>query len=169
RIRLSWSARYDSASRASARAGAAVAGRPAVRVLSPEPCTPITGSAMRIAFNASIVDGVLSGLGVYTVNLLRALARLHDDLRVYTSAPAVCRADPGIVRRGGAGVQPWRGRRGHLQRIAWIQTSLALRLVADRASVLLSPVPEGMLFPLVPQVVVVHDLTPLHFPHAWPR
>ena len=124
---------------------------------------------MRIAFIASIVDGVLSGLGVYTVNLLRALARLHDDLRVYTSAPAVCGVNPGIVRRVGPGVQPWRGRRGHLQRIAWIQTSLALRLVAERASVLLSPVPEGMLIPLVPQVVVVHDLTPLHFPHAWPR
>src|SRR5574337_225799 len=58
---------------------------------------------------------------------------------------------------------------GHLQRVAWIQIALPFRLLADRATLLLSPLPEGMLFPIIPQVVVVHDVLPLHFPDEYPR
>jgi len=54
---------------------------------------------MRIAVNASIVDPFLSGLGVYAVNLLKELAKLHDDLVVYTSCPEVCSVDLTKVRR----------------------------------------------------------------------
>lgn len=124
---------------------------------------------MRIAVNASIVDPVLSGLGVYTVHLLRELHRLHDDLVVYTSCPEVLGLNSTQVRRISVKVQPSRGRRGHFQRVAWIQVSLPFRLLFDRASLLLSPLPEGMLFPTVPQVVVVHDLIPLYFPESFPR
>lgn len=124
---------------------------------------------MRIAVNASIVDPILSGLGVYAVNLLRELHRLHDDLVVYTSYPEVCGVNSTIVRRISPKVQPSRGRRGHLQRVVWIQTALPFRLLLDRASLLLSPLPEGMLFPIIPQVVVVHDVLPLYFPEEYPR
>lgn len=124
---------------------------------------------MRIAVNASIVDPILSGLGVYAVNLLRELHRLHDDLVVYTSYPEVCGVNSTVVRRISPKVQPSRGRRGHLQRVVWIQTALPFRLLLDRASLLLSPLPEGMLFPIIPQVVVVHDVLPLHFPEEYPR
>lgn len=124
---------------------------------------------MRIAFNASIVDPVLSGLGVYSVSLLREMAKLHDDLVVYTSCPEACRPNSWSVRRISPRVQPSRGRRGHLRRIAWIQTVLPLRLLADKASLLLSPVPEGMLVPTIPQVIVVHDLTALRFREGFPR
>lgn len=124
---------------------------------------------MRIAFNASIVDHVLSGLGVYTVNLLREIARIHDDLVVYTSCPEVCGVNPVGLRQISSRVQPSHGRRGHLQRLAWIQALLPFRLLADRASLLLSPVPEGMLLPSVPQVMVIHDLIPLRFRDSFPR
>lgn len=124
---------------------------------------------MRIAVNASIVDPILSGLGVYAVHLLRELHRFHSDLVVYTSCPEVCGVNSTIVRRTSPRVQPSHGRRGHLQRVAWIQMVLPFRLLADRASLLLSPLPEGMLFPIIPQVVVVHDILPLHFPEEYPR
>ena len=124
---------------------------------------------MRIAVNASIVDPILSGLGVYTVYLLRELHKLHDDLVVYTSCPEVLGLNSTKVKRISVKVQPSRGRRGHFQRVAWIQTTLPFRLLFDRASLLLSPLPEGMLFPIIPQVVVVHDLIPLYFPESFPR
>jgi len=124
---------------------------------------------MRIAFNASIVDHILSGLGVYTVNLLKELAKLHTDLVVYTSCPEVCGVDLAGMRKISQLVRPSHGRKGHLRRLAWIQASLPLRLLADKASLILSPVPEGMLLPPVPQVVVVHDLIPLHFRDSFPR
>ena len=124
---------------------------------------------MRIAVNASIVDHVLSGLGVYTVNLLRELTKLHNDLVVYTSCPEVCEVDLAKVRKISRMVQPSRGQVGHLQRIVWTQTPLPLRLLTDRTSLVLSPLPEGMLFPCVPQVVIVHDVIPLLFPGEHPR
>ncbi len=124
---------------------------------------------MRIAVNAAIVDAALSGLGVYTANLVRELARLHPDLVVYTSAPEACGVDAARVRRIRRTLQPHRGARGHFQRIVWAQLGLPVRLLADRASVLLSPVPEGTLLAPVPQVIVVHDLIPLHLPGSFPR
>ncbi len=124
---------------------------------------------MRIAVNASIVDPILSGLGVYAVNVIRELYRLHDDLVVYTSCPEVLGVNSTKVRKISPKVQPLRGPEGHLQRVAWIQTSIPLRLLAEKADLLFSPLPEGPLFPLVPQVVVVHDILPLHFPGEYPR
>jgi hypothetical protein len=55
---------------------------------------------MRIAGNASIVDHVLSGLGVDTVNILRELTKLHDEFVVRTSCPKI------FVTRGGRGCSP---------------------------------------------------------------
>lgn len=124
---------------------------------------------MRIAINASIVDPILSGLGIYTVHLLQEIAKRHDDLVVYTSCPEVCGVHATEYRRISPRVQPAQGRRGHLQRIAWVQTALPLRLLADRGTVLFCPLPEGMLLPSVPQVVVVHDVLPLRFKDEYPR
>lgn len=124
---------------------------------------------MRLAFNASIVDPLLSGLGVYAVNLLRELVALHNDLVAYTSCPELCGVNLAKVKRISSKVQPRRGRSGHFRRVVWMQTGLPLRILADRATLLFSPLPEGMLFPVVPEVVVVHDLLPLHFPEEYPR
>lgn len=124
---------------------------------------------MRIGVNASVVDPFLSGLGTYTVHLLMELAKLHEDLVVYTSCPETFDISPSKLRRISRQVQPFRGRRGHFYRVAWIQTCLALRLLADKVSLLLSPLPEAMIFPTVPQLVVVHDLSPLYFREALPR
>jgi len=124
---------------------------------------------MRIAINASIVDPFVSGLGVYTVHLFRELAKLHDDVVVYTSYPEVCGVNAGQLRRIRWPVQASHGRLGHLQRLVWTQAILPCRVLADRATLLLSPLPEGMLLSRLPQVIVVHDVLPLRFPTEYPR
>jgi glycosyltransferase involved in cell wall biosynthesis len=124
---------------------------------------------MKIAINASIVDPFLSGLGVYTVHLTQELAKQHDDLLVYAAFPELCGVAERQSRRIRWRVQPSCGAWGHLRRLAWLQTRLPLRLLTDQATVLLSPVPEAMLLPPIPQVVVVHDVLPLRFPQEYPR
>ena len=47
----------------------------------------MTGRA-RVAVNACIIGEHPTGLGLYTIKLIRALDGLRDDLVVYTSAPA---------------------------------------------------------------------------------
>src|SRR5262245_60731341 len=124
---------------------------------------------MKIAINASIVDPFLSGLGIYAVHLFKELAKLHDDVIVYTSHPEVCDVKSARFRRIGWRVQTSYGRMGHLRRMIWTQMVLPLRLLADRATMLFSPLPEGMLLPTIPQVIVVHDILPLRFPQEYPR
>ncbi len=124
---------------------------------------------MRLAVNASIVDHVLSGLGVYAVNVCRELAKLHEDVIVYTSCPESGEVEAAKIRKISRGGQPSRGQKGHWQRMGWLQTFLPLRLRADGASLVFSPLPEGMLLPSVPQVIVVHDVLPLRFPEEYPR
>ena len=124
---------------------------------------------MRIAINAAIVDPFISGLGVYTVSLCRELAKLHDDVLVYTAYPGICGGSAAQLRRirWGREVTSWSMQ--HARRLLWTQTVLPLRLVADRATILFSPLPEGMLAPMMPQVIVVHDVLPLRFPAEYPR
>lgn len=124
---------------------------------------------MRIGVNASIIDPILSGLGTYTVHLLRELVKVHEDLVVYTSCPHFSNFSPSSLRSISKKVQPLRGRAGHFHRAVWIQTLLPFRLLADQVSLLFSPVPEAMLIPIIPQVVVVHDLIPLYFRESFPQ
>ena len=50
-----------------------------------------------------------------------------------------------------------------------MQTFLPVRTLLDHASVILSTGSEGTLLPLVPQVVTVHDITPLVLPTLHPH
>jgi hypothetical protein len=47
------------------------------------------GGGARIGINASIVGENPTGLGLYSINLVRELDRIRDDLVVYTSHPEV--------------------------------------------------------------------------------
>jgi glycosyltransferase involved in cell wall biosynthesis len=124
---------------------------------------------MKLAINASIVEPFLSGLGIYTVSLTQELAKLHDNLVVYTAFPELCAVPQRRWRRISWRVQPSHGSLGHLRRLVWLQTALPVRLWVDKATVFFSPVPEGLFVSVVPQVVVVHDVLPLHFPKEYPR
>ena len=123
----------------------------------------------RVAINASVVGGNPTGLGLYSIKLVRALDRIRNDLVVYSSRPEAF--DPitaSIVSSPNSG-RPDYGLRGHFIRLLWLQTALRARMRAGGRRVLLNTVPEGVLGLGVPQVTVVHDLTPLMFPPDYPR
>lgn len=122
-----------------------------------------------VGVNASIVGENPTGLGLYSVNLVRALDQIRNDLVVYTSFPQALGELRARLVRAPAAVRPGRGFLGHFMRLAWLQTLLRLRARADGLGLLLNTVPEGILGSGIPQVTVVHDLLPLFFPAEYPR
>lgn len=124
---------------------------------------------MRIAISAPIVEPHPTGVGVYSINLVNELAKLCDDLLVYTSYPAAFEIAPSKVRRVSPLTRPERGLTGFLSRMIWMHSSLPVRALVDRVSVVLSTGSEGTLLSLVPQVVTVHDIIPLLFPSLHPH
>jgi glycosyltransferase involved in cell wall biosynthesis len=122
-----------------------------------------------IAVNAAIIGDRPTGLGLYALQLIRALDALGERLVVYTSCPALIDAPGARVERVPAAVRPERGMAGHLARLLWTQSGLRRRVARTRPRVLLNLMPEGLLRPGVPQVTVVHDLLPLRYPEEYPR
>ena len=129
---------------------------------------PMTADARR-AINASIVGGNPTGLGIYSIKLIRARDEIRYDFFVYASSGGAfgsLRARTGSVPRV---TRPDYGGRGHVIRLLWLQGALRLWLSKTRPQELLNTVPEGVLRSPVPQVTVVHDLLPLRFPPEYPR
>ena len=122
-----------------------------------------------IAVNAAIVGDRPTGLGLYALHLVRELDALGERLVVYTSRPEAVRAPGARVERVPAAVRPERGARGHLARLVWTQTGLRRRIARLRPRLLLNLMPEGLLWPAVPQVTVIHDVLPLRSPEEYPR
>lgn len=122
-----------------------------------------------VGVNASIVGENPTGLGIYSINLARALDQIRDDLVVYTSSPEALGELRARIARPSSAVRPGRGFLGHFMRLAWLQTVLRLRARADGLGLLLNTVPEGILGSGLPQVTVVHDVLPLSFPGEYPR
>src|SRR5229473_511311 len=110
-----------------------------------------------VAVNASILGLAPSGLGQYTLGLVRSLDALREGLVVYTSCPEVLSGLRATVRRTSSPTRPDRGVRGHVARLLWCQTALRARLAIERPGVLLNTLPEGVLRCRVPQITVVHD------------
>ena len=122
-----------------------------------------------VGINASIIGDSPTGLGLYAINLIRALASIRDDLRVYTSCPSALGVLKADVLPAMRLVRPERGMSGHLMRLIWVQTALRVRARTAGINSLLNTVPEAILGSPIPQVTVVHDLLPLFFPAEYPR
>lgn len=126
--------------------------------------------SMNVVVNATITDPRPTGLGVYTINVVRELCSLTHNLTVFTSTPENFPQNGVILRRVTRFVRPSYGLRGHVARILWSHLRLRRHLERTDASVLLSPTPlESILRSPVAQVVVVHDLLPLFYPRQYPR
>jgi glycosyltransferase involved in cell wall biosynthesis len=122
-----------------------------------------------IAINAAIVGERPTGLGVYALHLIEALDALGERLIVYTSRPDLVRAPRASVHRVSAAYRPERGALGHLLRLLWVQSGLRLMVRRAHPGVLLNLMPEGILWPPVPQITTMHDLLPLLYPAEYPR
>ncbi len=122
-----------------------------------------------VGINASIIGESPTGLGLYAINLVRALDTLRDGLRVYTSSPQALGRLRARILPATRLARPERGLRGHFMRLIWVQTALRVRARAAGIEALLNMVPEAILGSPIPQVTVVHDLLPLFFPAEYPR
>jgi len=122
-----------------------------------------------LGVNAAIVGERPTGLGMYGLQLIDALDALGERLVVFTSCPDVVTARRARVVRVSARIRPERGAAGHLARLVWTQTALRRHVRRARPSALLNLMPEGLLATRVPQVTVIHDVLPLHYPDEYPR
>jgi len=123
----------------------------------------------RVGINASVVGENPTGLGVYSVKLIRALDQIRDDFVVYSSSAQAFGTLRAPIERTPVATRPDFGLRGHLLRLIWTQSVLRLRVQLSGLRGLLNTVPEGILGCSIPQVTVVHDLLPLRFPPEYPR
>lgn len=126
---------------------------------------------MRIAINAAFLGGRAEGTATYTRQVIGHLARSGHETLIYSSErPDVNGKGLARWRPTPASLRAEAGSLGNILRATvWSQTALPARVLCDRAEVLLSTLPEGMLLPACPQAVVVHDLFPLFFPELYPR
>jgi glycosyltransferase involved in cell wall biosynthesis len=122
-----------------------------------------------LAVNAAIVGERPTGLGIYGLQLMDALAGLGERLIVFTSCPEAVTTPGARVVRVSPLIRPERGAAGHLARLVWTQTALRGHVRRARPDALLNLMPEGLLAPAVPQVTVIHDVLPLHYPAEYPR
>jgi hypothetical protein len=126
------------------------------------------GSAGTLVLGAVACDGRSpSGLNRYTTSMVSELLRRGGDKTVYVSATPPAEWPEDRLRRCAA--RATSNFVGNLSRLLWHNLALPRRLRREKAAAFYSPVPEGMLRPVVPQVITVHDVLPLLFPDSYPR
>jgi glycosyltransferase involved in cell wall biosynthesis len=59
--------------------------------------------------------------------------------------------------------------KSNLGRFVWHQLNLPAILKRENVSVLYSPLCEGMLLPICPQIITIYDILPILFPEVYPR
>ncbi len=130
----------------------------------------MTGES-RVGINGTLVHKDPSGLGVYSQELLLELlaTRSPFDFIVYTSSERLIQSFPGKVIPATPLTSPDRRFPGNILRILWQQTVLPLSLRKQRASLVYSPVPEGIFYPHLRQIITIHDVIPLKYPELYPK
>ncbi len=131
-----------------------------------------------IVLDATGFHGSIShGLNRYTGETIAALADL-EQLRVLSGDRLLCDQFGSRAHRVQLDRIHQNNLRGNLTRLLWHQIALPRLLTrpsrsapgfGSRLPLFYSPVPEGMLHPVCPQIVTVHDLLPLKFPDVYPR
>ena len=150
--------------------------------------TPVNGTqwgnhltSRTIALDATGFHGSIHhGLNRYTGETIAALADL-DQLRVLSGDRPLCDQFGPRAHRVQLDRIHQNNLLGNLTRLLWHQWALPRLLkppvsrtrsaigVGSVPPLFYSPVPEGMLQPVCPQIVTVHDLLPLKFPDVYPR
>lgn len=126
----------------------------------------------RVVVNATSIGGRPGGIGVYGVNLVKALIRAESEMDLTivlndTASPHFLDVSwpPHVeVRWVGGRLSPDHGSLGHLRR--WLYAN-RLALQASALVFAASQIEAALLGR--PRVVMVHDLIPLRFPQWHPR
>lgn len=124
---------------------------------------------MRIGIDASFIGTKKpTGLAVYTWNIVNELARLHDDIILWTSDDFGFNIPSDRIRNV---MQFWSflGEQRFMIRPFWMEYVLPYLVRREKVDVLFSTVPGGVSRCPVPHVITVHDIIPLTFPVDHPK
>ncbi|MBR8828943.1 MAG: glycosyltransferase family 4 protein [Gomphosphaeria aponina SAG 52.96 = DSM 107014] len=108
----------------------------------------------------------MDGINRYSFEILKALLNTNLDFLVYTSHPILPNKRIKVIANPEMSDNNFQG---NITRLFWHQFQLPQYLKQDKISLLYTPVPEGMFFPVCPQIITVHDLLPIFFPEVYPR
>jgi len=125
---------------------------------------------MNIVINATIVDDKPSGLGVYSLNIVRELSRAvnpDDKIAVFTSYPAAFKGCNIEIKKVFRFVQPKYGKIGGLLRFLWMQIVYPVRLLNERYDIVYHTTHHAFLFTRWAQIMTIHDLLPIKFPSRY--
>lgn len=124
---------------------------------------------MKLGIYVPVFQPEPAGLGVYIEQMCTRVAVRLDGTVLFTCTPEHvpsalrerCRLVPVLpqLRRAPRARVP--------ARHVWLQTVLPAVSRRSKLDVLLSPLQEASIAPGVPQVVVIHDLTPLRYPSPY--
>jgi glycosyltransferase involved in cell wall biosynthesis len=120
-----------------------------------------------IAVNATALGEHPTGLGVYTREIVSGLIAQGwlEGSTVYTGSLEGLRSTSANVRIVSR-TSRYKGTKGQIARLFWLQTGFRSSVVRDQAGLVYSTVPEGIVsLPRgVLQVITVHDIIPIRFP-----
>jgi len=121
---------------------------------------------MRIGIDATILeDNEPTGIGLFTINLIKALTKVCDDLVVWTINGDL------IKERIKKKLVLGRYKNSnicYLVRFFWAQIVLPFLIRKEKINIFFSPIPQGLIKCPVTQVIVFHDLLPLIWPKDFP-
>jgi glycosyltransferase involved in cell wall biosynthesis len=119
---------------------------------------------MRIGIDATICSSSRpTGHGIYAINLINALSKIHDDIVVWTLDDTGMTTEPRQTRKVMQALH-FLGGKSYLLRPFWVEYALPRQLKKEGVDVLFSMVPSALSQSPVPHVVTVLDLIPLTFP-----
>jgi len=125
---------------------------------------------MKIAVNATILDDKPTGLGIYTIDIVREISKHikpDDKLIVFTSHPEVFKGYNLKIERVSKWVQPKYGKRAAVLRFFWSQIVFPLRLLRNNVDLVYNTIHQGVFFTYRLQIITIHDLLCIKFPKQY--
>jgi len=125
---------------------------------------------MKIAVNATILDKEPTGLGVYTLNVIREMSKLinkEDKLIVFTPYPEAFKGYNVEIRKVSKWTQPKYREKAGIFRYLWSQSVYPARLIEEKVDLIYNTTHHGTFFTDRCQIITMHDIRPIIFPRFY--
>jgi len=121
----------------------------------------------RIGINGTILGfGRSDGFARVTYETIVHLLQHSPDMTIYSTMTEFVHCPnttkvPAILARSNFA--------GNMAKLLWHQTALPYLIKKKKIDIYYSPIPDGMLWPVCPQITTIYDLSPLIYPESSPR
>lgn len=123
---------------------------------------------MKIGINATVLHDKPSGLGIYTINIIKELSKIigkEHSIIVYTSNAEIFKDCNVEVRLVPKQISSKYGKVGGGLRFLWSQFVFPSLLKKDKIDLIYSSTHHGTFFTNIPQILTIHDLLAIVFPN----